>query len=69
MKHYTKLILGGIAILAGYSYLLFSDLVADKFSIKIIGLFVLPLAIALIVIGFIERYYKHKEPQDYDNKE
>lgn len=64
MKHHTKLVLGGIAILAGYSYLLFSDLVADKFAIKIIGLFILPLAIALIVIGFIERYYKNKKLQD-----
>ena len=68
MKHHTKLILGGIFILTGYFYLLFSDPVTDKFSIKIIGLFVLPLAIALIVIGFIERHYKRKEPKDDDNK-
>ena len=61
MKHHTKLIIGGFLILVGYFYLLSSDLVADKFSVKIIGLFILPLAIALVVIGFIERYYKHKD--------
>jgi len=61
MKHSTKLILGGILVLFGYFYLLFSDLITDKFSIKIIGLFILPLAIALVVIGFIERHYKDKD--------
>jgi len=60
--------LGGITILIGYFYLLFSDLVADKFSVKIIGLFILPLAIALILIGFIERHYKQKKPKDENNR-
>jgi len=61
MKHYQKLILGGIFILFVYFYLLSSSLTDDKFSLKIIGLFVLPLALSLIVIGFIERYYKGKD--------
>ncbi len=61
MKHYLKLILGGLFIMGVYFYLLlFSDLIADKFSLQIIGLFVIPLSLSLIVIGFIERYYKHK---------
>jgi len=58
MKHHTKLILCGIVISIGYFYLLFSDLVVDKFPVKIIGLFILPLSLALVVIGFIERHYK-----------
>ncbi len=69
MKHHTKLILGGTLILIGYLYLLFSDIATDKFAIQIIGLFILPLAIALVVIGFIERHYKRKESKDDDNKD
>lgn len=61
LKHYQKIILIGFMILGIYSLILAANYADSLFSVLFIGLFVLPLGISVVTIGFIERHYKKDE--------
>jgi len=58
LKHYQKIILIGFMILGVYFLIAAANYSESLFSVLFIGLFVLPLGISFVVIGFIERHYK-----------